>query len=139
MNQAYQTRNIYKFEQKAFKFHEFGDMRSINELRKIAKKIWNHSNRRKNRELEIVCGKGSKYNGRYLSYCQELSRSKTRIVLARNQRDIVTLIHEIVHAQGYDNHCKRFVKKVLFYLEFMGYDKSELRSLAKQYKLFNGV
>ncbi len=139
MNQAYQTKIIYKFEQEAFKFHEFAKMRSIQELRDIAMKIWNHSNRRKKRELEIVCGKGLKYNGRYLSYCQELSRSKVRIVLARNQRDIVTLIHEIVHAQGYGDHCKKFVKKVLFYLEFMGYDRSELRSLAKQYKLFNGV
>lgn len=135
MNQACNTRSIYRFEQNAFKFHDFGKMRSIDELRNIAAKLWNTKNRRKTRKLEIVCGRGSKYNGRYLSYCQEINKNKIRIVLARNQRDIVTLIHEIVHAQGYDDHCERFVRKVLFYLSYMGYNRSDLRTLAKEYKI----
>lgn len=134
MNLRNNTNKIYKFEALAFRYHPFGKIYSIEELRYIANKIWKHRNKRKHQDLVIVCGQGVLQNGRYLSYYQHTGKHH-KVVLARNQRDIVTLVHEIVHAQGYDDHDDRFVKKVLFYLEYLGYNKSELRTIAKEYKI----
>ena len=37
--------------------------------------------------------------------------------LAPTQRDILTLVHELVHAIGYDDHDKNFARKELVLLE----------------------
>lgn len=133
MNPAVNTNRIYRFEWNGIGKHPFNRKCSIDELRTIAKKLWSVKNKRKFKELEIVCGRGTMYNGRLLSYCQY--DNKVRIVLARNQRDIVTLVHEIVHGQGYEDHGPGFVRKMLYYLVYLGCDKKELTTLAKQYKL----
>lgn len=80
---------------------------------------------------KIVAHKGTYYNGRYLSYqCDD------GIFLARNQREYLTLVHELVHFMGYDYHDKEFVK-VYFYKLCMLFNLNmqEITKAAKQYKI----
>ena len=79
----------------------------------------------------VVAGKGTRYNGRYYSYYDG-----ERIVLARNERKKFVLIHEMVHALGYDDHDEAFVEK---YFELLDYynvcDSRTLTQIGVQYGL----
>lgn len=60
---------------------------------------------------KIVAGRGAKYNGRLLSYCEQEPFQAPTIVLSRNQRKVTVLIHEITHGLGYWTHDEKFVKR----------------------------
>ncbi len=46
------------------------------------------------------------YNGRLYSYFDG-----SRIVLARNERKVFVVIHELVHAMGKDYHDEKFIDR----------------------------
>lgn len=95
------TRRLYRFEEEELRGRP---LLPISLLRRLARRIWKKSARRK--MPQVVAGRGDLYNGRLYSYYDG-----DRIVLARNERRKFVLIHEIVHALGNDNHDKCFVKK----------------------------
>lgn len=116
------TRNLYRFENKYSWPKHMIKIRSMSVLRRMANRIMKSP-------PKIVANKGTYYGGRYLSYqCDE------GIFLARNQREYLTLIHEIVHAMGYDYHDSKFTK-VYFNLlvKMFGLDKNKLINDAREY------
>lgn len=127
---AVNTRKLYKFECESFITPKSLPMKK---LRSIANKIWQIEGIK--RPLpKIVAGAGCKYNGRYFSYYEKLKDGEI-IVLARHQRDEITLCHELTHALGHDDHDAKFVKKLLVLFGHLGYTKESLKEAAKDYKL----
>ena len=103
MNNCVKTRNLYNFEEIYFRKTRLSKNLSMGSLRKYAKRVWNVFG--KNKQFpKIISSRGDLYCGRYMSYY-----FKNDICLARNQRDIITLVHELTHALGFDNHGKLFV------------------------------
>lgn len=98
------TRKVYRFEQEI----ERGARRlPMRDLRALARRIWRENTGRRDRCPAVVAGRGLQFHGRLVSYC--LGRS--RVVLARNQRTRITLIHEVVHALGPETHGDRFQRR----------------------------
>lgn len=116
------TRNLYRFEAEYSWPKRMAKKRSMSALRRMAKRIMKTP-------PKIVAHKGTFYGGRYLSYqCDE------GIFLARNQREYVTLTHELVHAMGYDFHDKAFVKKYFGLLsKVFDLNKTKLINDAREY------
>lgn len=103
MIHAIKTRNLYRFEEIYFKGTYLSRSLSMKKLRELTKTIWDKFG--KNKEIpKLVADRGVLYGGRYLSYNQF-----NNIHLIRNQRDIITLVHELTHALGFDYHNKKFV------------------------------
>lgn len=129
------TRRIYKFEKEYFRGEPSMPMKV---LRDLAKKIWEEEGFAgkyfgdKVKPLpRVVSGKGTKYNGRYYSYFDG-----DKIVLARSERNKVVLIHEMVHALGYDNHDADFTMKYFELLEQFGIcSRRDLLYIGIEYKL----
>jgi len=119
---AVETRSLYKFENEYFSGHKICKMRSMSTLRRMAKRIMKNPPR-------IVAHRGEYYGGRYLSYqCDD------GIFLARNQREYLTLTHELVHAMGYDYHDYAFVKKYFSLLtKVFRLNKQDLVTAARKY------
>ena len=113
------TRRLYKFEKEWFRGEPNLPMKALQEL---AYDIWKeagytgyyHGDKVKPMPA-VVAGKGTKYNGRYYSYCDG-----ERVELARNERKKFVLIHEMVHALGYGDHDEAFVDK---YFELLDHYK----------------
>ena len=107
--QMIDTRRVYKLEtdmyfDKRFKF--ITKQRSLDYLRRYARKIW--AAEKYKREMPYIrFGKGLQN----YSWCDG-----DVIELAPHQRDILTLVHEIVHAIGYDDHDSNFARKELVLL-----------------------
>ena len=113
------TRRLYKFEKEWFRGEPNLRMKVLQDL---AYDIWKeagytgHYYFDKVRPMPtVVAGKGTKYNGRYYSYCDG-----ERVELARSERKKFVLIHEMVHALGYDDHDEDFVDK---YFELLDHYK----------------
>lgn len=113
------TRRLYKFEKEWFRGEPNLPMKVLQEL---AHDIWKEAGHTgyylgdKVKPMPaVVAGKGTKYNGRYYSYCDG-----KRVELARNERKKFVLIHEMVHALGYDDHDEDFVDK---YFELLDHYK----------------
>lgn len=121
------TRRIYKFEKEYFRGEPLMPMKYLQEL---AQKIWD-SEGREDPMPRVVSGSGTKYNGRYYSYFDE-----GRVELARSERKRTVLIHEMVHALGYDNHNDDFTCKYFELLEqFAGCSRRDLLYIGIEYKL----
>ena len=107
--QMIDTRRVYQLETDMYydrRFAYITKQRSLDYLIKYAKKIWKAEKIKKQMPV-IRFGKGLQ---RY-SWCDgEI------LELAPTQRDILTLVHELVHAIGYDNHDKKFAAKELVLL-----------------------
>lgn len=118
------TRRLYKFEDEYLSTLNLTQIRSIDELRQFANRVMPNP-------PKIVAHKGTYYNGRYLSYqCDD------GIFLARNQRELLTLVHELVHAMGYDYHDKKFVRVYLRRLcKLFDLNKQEIYRAARNYKV----
>jgi hypothetical protein len=108
--QMVDTRRVYQLETDMYydrRFEFITRQRSLDYLKRYARKIWTGEKYKK--ELPLIrFGKGmQKY-----SWCDgEI------LELAPTQRDILTLVHELVHAIGYDDHDKKFAAKELVLLE----------------------
>ena len=113
------TRRLYKFEKEWLGGEPNLPMKTLQEL---AYDIWKEAGYTgyyhgdKVRPMPtVVAGKGTRYNGRYYSYCDG-----ERVELARGERKKFVLIHEMVHALGYGDHDEDFVDK---YFELLDYYK----------------
>lgn len=129
------TRRLYKFEREYFRGEPELPMRV---LQTLAKKIWEeegHAGKYLFDEVKplplVVSGRGTKYNGRYYSFYDG-----KRIEIARTERKKYVLIHEMVHALGYDEHDCRFTKKYFDLLETFGIcSRKELLYIGIEYGL----
>ena len=129
------TRRLYKFEKEWLGVEPNLPMKVLQEL---ANDIWKeaghtgyyHGDKVKPMPA-VVAGKGTKYNGRYYSYYEG-----ERVELARSERKKHVLIHEMVHALGYDDHDEDFVDK---YFELLDYykvcDRRTLIEIGMEYGL----
>jgi len=129
------TRRLYKFEKEWFRGEPNLPMKVLQEL---ARDIWKEAGYaghyygdKVKRMPAVVAGKGTKYSGRYYSYCDG-----RRVELARSERKKFVLIHEMVHALGYDDHDEDFVDK---YFELLDYykvcDRRTLLQIGVEYGL----
>ena len=125
---AIQTRRLYQFED-TFKFpYYLTRQRSRRQLSLMAKHI--------NPSIDLIFNKGILYNGKYQSY-----QEGQTIALAPNQRDYLTLAHELAHSfitRGSD-HCPAFINKYLDILDkyFIQYttDTNEIMTGMLLYKI----
>lgn len=104
------TRRLYKLEDSLYSRREFRKItqqRSLPALRKLAYYIWKKE-RMKGKLPNIIFGKGVFHVKEYFSWCDG-----TTIELAPKQRDIMTMIHELIHAMGYDDHGEEFVNEYI--------------------------
>jgi hypothetical protein len=121
------TRRIYKFEKEYFRGEPLMPMKT---LQALAQKIWEWEGKEEPLP-RVVSGKGTKYNGRYYSYFDG-----EKIELARSERNKVVLIHEMVHALGYDDHDADFTMKYFELLEQFGIcSHRDLLYIGIEYKL----
>jgi len=108
--QMVDTRRVYALETDMYydrRFEYITRQRSLDYLKRYAQKIWKGEGYKKPLPL-IRFGKGmQKY-----SWCDGKI-----LELAPTQRDILTLVHELVHAIGYDDHDKKFAAKELILLD----------------------
>ena len=108
--QMVDTRRVYLLETKMYydrRFDYITKQRSLGYLTRYAQKIWKEEGYKQRLPL-IRFGKGmQKY-----SWCDG-----DILELAPYQRDILTLVHELVHAIGYDDHDKKFAQKELILLD----------------------
>lgn len=101
------TRNVYGYEKKYLSnIESLAKQRSLEELLIIAHKIWEEYYHGRRRIPNIRFGPGTKELGYPLSYTEGYSL----IELAPGQQDILTLIHELVHAIGPSLHGINFTK-----------------------------
>jgi hypothetical protein len=133
------TRRLYKFEGEFFNLLPYRYMNvqmNLTTLRNIANILWNGENTTWFSIPEVRFGKGL-YHGSvkgqkyYYSWCD-----RQTIELAPTQRDILTLIHEMVHALGYGYHDSKFVGKYIEMLvKYAGVPKKELIQGMQRYKV----
>ncbi len=133
------TRRLYKFEGDFFHLPAYRYLTiqiNLSTAKNIAKLIWYQESDGRFLIPEIRYGKGL-YHGTargekyYYSWC-----NRETIELAPTQRDIMTLIHEMVHALGYDYHDTRFVGKYIELLhKYGGVQKKPLVTGMMEYKV----
>lgn len=118
---AAETRKMYLFEDMCVRSHFLLKERSMKYLRAYAERVW-QAERIKRPLPDIVAGDGARQGDKRYSYCISTGRNTSRIVLARHERNLAVLLHELVHALGehYGPHNKRFVKKLLHFLVVYG-------------------
>ena len=130
-DKALETRRIYRFEGDYFRRSNYSKLRKIKYLRSEAIYIWRVM-KFKTELPNIKTGRGVINNGYWYSYYQE----DEGIVLSRSQRNIITLVHELVHALGYDDHDKAFVNQYFQILKKVyGFKSDRLEMIRYVYKL----
>lgn len=105
------TRRYYAWERsweaaKAYDTYLLDDT-PMNELQALALQIW--KDRRMPKTLYVSGGRGTPHGNRLFSYCQKLG-TEVRIVLARPQRNLFVLLHEMAHALGPHDHNRQFAR-----------------------------
>lgn len=105
-----ETKRVYKLEETLYKNNQFKQItkqRPLNYLIKFAQNLWREE--QYNHQFpDIRFGKGIQQ----YSWTDGIT-----IELSKSQRDILTLIHEIVHTLGFDYHNDKFLNKELDLLE----------------------
>ena len=124
MDIVIQTRNLYRFEETYFLRSNIVVQRSIRVLQKKMESIWKEY---KDSDPPILFeSKGTPHCGKWTSYSMG-----NEIHLAPGQRDYLTLVHEMCHAMGHDNHDKKFVDLEFDILEeFFNINRGELELAA---------
>lgn len=115
---AVETRRLYSFENHYLSSPYLNQRRSLAFMTRMAKRIWKAEGMTK--KLPVLrFGPGVYQNDRWLSYC---AWDDSYIEFAPKERNIVTLIHELVHASGarYRNHDTQFVRRLFELLEKYG-------------------
>ena len=128
--QMVNTRTLYKFENVFFSKKEYRHLvkrRSLKELTTIAECVW-ATERMSSPLPEIRFGKGAYHCGTYVSWCDG-----DTIELVAEQREIATLLHELVHAVGHSLHNAKFVDTyVKFLTKYTDIPKKELVNTMKE-------
>mgnify|MGYP001563594160 CR=1 FL=1 len=109
---AVQTRWMYRMESTMLKANVYAncDM-PMAYLRRLAGRVWNSEAPQGRKVPNIKAGRGEFYYDRLASSCA----GYTEIVLARDHRTVLVLLHELTHALGPCVHGAKFVK-LYFYL-----------------------
>lgn len=116
------TKHVYSYEVNVlYEIKRLAQQRSLRTLTNIANKIWAKHYKGKRRVPTIRFGKGDTSLGYPLSYTEGYSL----IELAPGQQDILTLIHELVHAIGPSLHGTNFTK--LYYEMLKDYLPEKVR------------
>jgi hypothetical protein len=131
--QMVNTRTLYKFEDEFFRKKEYKHLLkklTLTELIDIAEHVW--ATERMTRPLpEIRFGKGIYHCGTYVSWCDG-----DTIELVPQQREIATLLHELVHAVGHPLHNAKFVDTyVKFLTKYTDIPKKELVTTMQHYNV----
>lgn len=111
--QMVNTRKLYQLEATLYNnkvFNQLTKQRSLKFLRELTAFIWDKEKFGKDIP-EVRFGNGVSYGHLMYSWCDGLT-----IELVETQRDVLTLIHEMVHALGYDYHDALFVEMELYLL-----------------------
>lgn len=111
--QMVNTRRLYQLEKNICDdrtFRHISKQRSLKFLRELTKIIW-RSEKFSLDVPEVRFGSGVSYGHLMYSWCDGLT-----VELVDGQRDVLTLIHELVHALGYDYHDRDFVEMELYLL-----------------------
>lgn len=116
------TRRLYMYEREFLQRQE--DRMPMARLRRLAKRIWEGEGRK--RPLpRIVAGEGLWYLEAWTSYC-DYERGRKIILTAKHRKPLV-LVHELVHAMGFEEHTHSFVRRYFYLLEkYCGYTREEL-------------
>lgn len=131
--QMVNTRTLYKFEGEFFNKKEYKYLLrrlTLKKLNAIAKHVWNKE-RISYAMPTIRFGKGIHHCGQPVSWCDG-----TTIELIPEQREISTLLHELVHAAGHYLHNAKFVNTYVKYLtKYTSIPKKELVNTMKEYNV----
>lgn len=125
--QMVDTRKLYKAEALLYgqrPFSELTKQRSLAYLRNLAENIWKQE-KYITKLPNIRFGRGTNHLQEMYSWCDG-----DTIELAPTQRDVLTLVHELVHAIGFDYHDKKFVQLQTYLLQKYTKTNSELISEA---------
>lgn len=127
---AVETRWMYKQEATVLRLNKFAvKSRPMAYLRGLGQEIWVEEAPGGRTMPTIRAHDGILYNGQSMSYCLGF----TQIYLARAQRDILVLAHELTHALGPSYHGKYFIKRYFPLLwKYAGYSRIFLQDLAAQ-------
>jgi hypothetical protein len=102
----------------------------MSELKAVAEQVWAKYGKGKPMP-RIAAGPGTPHGTKLYSYSQG-----GYIQLARSQRNLLVLVHELIHEMGYDEHDAGFIKKYLPILaDVLKVDLQKLKAAAKEYKL----
>jgi len=124
------TRRLYHFEAHYFRATAASRILPMGALRLLAARIWREFGGGKPMP-KIVAGKGTPHGGAWFSYSQG-----DYIQLSRNQRNMLVLIHELIHSMGYDEHDRAFVKIYLrILIRYLRLDKDKILTAAKKYRI----
>ena len=134
------TRRLYKFEEEFFSQRKYSPLTKqlpISIIKTIGKMVWDSESPYVRKVIpEIRFGPGvyhtqSRGKNLYYSWCD----GKV-IELAPYQCDLLTLLHEMVHALGYSYHDSKFVEKYVDLLKrYGGVNKKELIIGMQEYKV----
>ncbi len=132
------TRRLYKFEGDFFASNRrLNKQLSINTIKRIGQMVWDNESPYKKKTIpEIRFGPGiyhtqSRGKNLYYSWCDGFI-----IELAPYQHDLLTLLHEMVHALGYGYHDARFVEKYIYLLvKYGNLNKKDLIMGMKAYEV----
>jgi hypothetical protein len=127
---ARDTRWLYRIENRTLKFNRYANEdRPIEELRKLADRVWAAEAPAGRHKPMISAAPGVKMNGRFTSYCEGF---KT-IVLARHHRNVLVLLHELTHALGPCLHGPKFIRRYFPLLaKYGGYNRPFLQTIAAE-------
>lgn len=127
---ARDTRWLYRLEEETLRFNSFANAdRSMKFLRDLADKVWAAEAPAGRRKPTITADYGVLHQGRAFSYCEGF----TKIVLARSQRNVLVLLHELTHALGPCVHGKKFIKLYFGLLRrWAGYHRWFLQTVAAE-------
>lgn len=111
--QMVNTRRLYKLETSLYDnkvFNQLTKQRSLKFLRELTEFIW-HKERFARDVPEVRFGNGYRYGKLACSWCDGIT-----VELIETQQDVLTLIHELVHALGYGDHDELFVEMEVYLL-----------------------
>lgn len=125
---ASDTRFLYRLEDTTLRYNSYANAdRSMKFLRDLADKVWAAEAPAGRRKPTITADDGVLHGGRAMSYCLGF----TEIVLARSQRNVLVLLHELVHALGPIIHGPKFIRLYFKLLQkYAGYSRFFLQYLA---------
>jgi hypothetical protein len=127
---AQDTRWLYRLEDTTLRYNSFANSdRSMTFLRSIVDQVWQAEAPAARRKPTITADYGVLHNGRAVSYCEGF----TKIVLARSQRNVLVLLHELTHALGPCVHGQKFVRLYFRLLKkYAGYSRWFLETIAAE-------
>ena len=122
------TRRLYKFEAMYFRGTQHAKCLPMKTLRALARRVWIASGQTGVLPT-ISAGRGTRHGHAWFSYSQG-----DYIQLSRNQRNALVLMHELVHAMGYDDHDAEFASvHIKMLAKFLPMNHATLCAAAREF------